>query len=201
MFSATFVGHQGWLFSADLTQLLVDPLLTESFGHGGVVGKVFPPRKIDFAAFPALTAVLLTHEHEDHFDIPSLNRLNRGIPILLSHRSSTAARRILAQMGFEVILVKAGQTLQLGALEIFLFSPDHVAFPASDEWDVLQYLVRDRARAGSFFSYVDAPPTPEDETCTSLNTTRPHCSAALAPTGVLKLKYLSDSTVSAILSR
>src|SRR5262249_48600652 len=104
MFSTTFLGHQGWLFSTATTRLLVDPLLTAHIGHGGVVGRVYPPRIFDLDAFPAIDAVLLTHEHEDHFDIPSLNRLDRGIPIVLSQRSSGAARAILDEMGFRVLL-------------------------------------------------------------------------------------------------
>jgi L-ascorbate metabolism protein UlaG (beta-lactamase superfamily) len=75
MFSTTFLGHQGWMFSAHESRILVDPLLCDGFGHDGVIGEVYPPRVIDLSRFPAIDAVLITHEHEDHFNIPTLNRL------------------------------------------------------------------------------------------------------------------------------
>src|SRR5262245_1541959 len=123
MFSTTFLGHQGWLFSTSTTRLIVDPLLTPSFGHGGAIGQIYPPRLIRFDEFPPIDAVLLTHEHEDHFDIPSLNRLDRRIPILLSTGSSCAAGQILTEMGFEVRRCAAGEQIGLGDLEVHLFAP------------------------------------------------------------------------------
>ena len=93
MFEATFLGHQGWLFTSGDTRLLVDPLLRESFCDAGKVGRVFPPRRFDFERFPAVDAVFFSHEHDDHFAIATLQRLERRIPVFLSSRSSQAARR------------------------------------------------------------------------------------------------------------
>lgn len=138
----------------------MDPLLVEPFGHGGVVGRVYPPRRLDPTAFPPIDAVLITHEHEDHFNIPSLNRLDRRIPIYLSALSSTAARTIVREMGFDLRLVRGGDDFALGDLDVFTFRADHVGDPG-DEWDVVQFLVRDRSGHGSFFSAVDTEPTRE----------------------------------------
>ena len=162
MFAATFLGHQGWLFSSSRARLLVDPLLVGPFGHGGVVGSVYPPRRVDPKAFPPVDAVLITHEHEDHFNLPSLNRLDRRIPIYLSALSSTAARTIVREMGFDLRLVRGGDHFAVGDLEVFTFRADHVG-SASSEWDVLQLLVRHRRGHGSFFSGVDAEPTRETD--------------------------------------
>jgi L-ascorbate metabolism protein UlaG (beta-lactamase superfamily) len=65
MFEVTFLGHQGWQLSADGTNLLLDPLLCEGFGHDprGNGFDVFPPRQIDFARCPPIDAVLFSHEH------------------------------------------------------------------------------------------------------------------------------------------
>jgi len=157
MFSTTFLGHQGWAFAAGETRVLVDPLLSTHFGHGGGVGVVYPPRRFDFTRFPAIDAVLITHEHEDHFDVPSLTRLDRRIPILLSAMSSAAARTLLDEMGFQVRLVRGGDSVTVGELTIDLFPPDHLRAPEGDEWDVLQFVVRDRNGDGSFTSGVDCP--------------------------------------------
>jgi hypothetical protein len=87
--------------------------------------------------------------------VPSLNRLDRNIRIWLSAGSSQAARAILDELGFNVELVAAGERITIGDLEIILFAPDHVDSDNGDEWDVLQFYVRDRCGDGSFFSAVD----------------------------------------------
>src|SRR5437879_2161965 len=103
MLSTTFLGHQGWLFLSKSSCFLVDPLLCEEFGQAHALEyRVYPPRAFSFEQFPKVDGVVLTHEHDDHFDIPSLARLERTIAIFLSARSSTAARQLLRQMGFTV---------------------------------------------------------------------------------------------------
>ncbi|MBL4689076.1 MAG: MBL fold metallo-hydrolase [Nannocystaceae bacterium] len=161
MFRVTFVGHQGWLVSTPRTNLLIDPLLTSSFGHGGKVGAVYPPRRLDLAGFPPIDAVVLTHEHDDHFDIPSLNRLQRSIPIWLSSRASVAAHTLLRDMGFaQVHALPAEETIEVGELRYRTFAPDHTGGRTSDEWDVFPFVVYDTAGHGAMASSVDVAPTP-----------------------------------------
>lgn len=159
MFSATFLGHQGWLFATETTHLLVDPLLTERFGHGGALGVVYPPRRIDPSAFPPVDGVVLTHEHDDHFDIPSLHRLDRRIPVWLSSRSSVAARDVLRAMGFVVHALEPDAELAVGDLRYRTFVADHAGGQHGDEWDVFPFLLHDTAGHGSFVSSVDVRPT------------------------------------------
>jgi hypothetical protein len=156
-FDVTFLGHQGWLFSSGGSRLLADPLLTPAFGHAGAVGQVYPPRSFAFEAMPPIDALLLTHEHEDHFDVPSLACIDRRVPVLLSAHSSTAAHRFLVELGFGVRRVRPGDVVSVGALEVFFFAPD-LSGAVGDEWDVLPFLVRDREGHGSFFTSVDVPP-------------------------------------------
>src|SRR5207249_4040438 len=89
---------------------------------------------------------------------PSLARLDRRIPILASALMSSAATRLLDEMGFTVRAAVAGESMPLGDLALTFFAPDHVAHSTGDEWDVLPFLVEDRAGAGSFLSFVDVPP-------------------------------------------
>lgn len=155
-FLTTFLGHQGWMFRSAQHCILVDPLLREEFGHAHALEyRVWPPRNLKPAAFPRLDAVLLTHEHDDHFDIPSLAQLDRRIPIYLSARSSTAGRAILEEMGFSVRPLVSGAPHLFGDLEFFPFCGDHVNTNTGDEWDTLPFLLRHTAGAGSFFSTVD----------------------------------------------
>jgi Beta-lactamase superfamily domain len=156
MFGSTFLGHQGWLIRTRSTSWLVDPLLCESFGQAHALGyEVYPPRVLDPGAFPPIDAVFLTHEHDDHFDIPSLAKLDRKIPIYLSVHSSSAARRILETMGFVVKPLVPGVAIEGGDLELVPFVGDHVATNVSDEWDTLPILIHHKGGDGSFFTMVD----------------------------------------------
>src|SRR5262249_37833823 len=115
MFATTFLGHQGWMFQSERSCVLVDPLLCEEFGQVcALTYKVYPPRVFKMEAFPKVDALILTHEHDDHFDIPSLNKLDRRIPVFLSARSSSAAYKILAAMGFQVGPLIPGVPLVFG---------------------------------------------------------------------------------------
>ena len=54
MFALTFLGHQGWLVETATTNLLIDPLLGDRMGHGGLLGEIYPPRKLELAALENL---------------------------------------------------------------------------------------------------------------------------------------------------
>ncbi len=160
MFGTTFLGHQGWLFRSERACVAVDPPLCEDFGgQHRLEYRVFPPRRLDFACFPALDAVVLTHEHDDHFDLPSLAKLSRKIPIHLSSRSSRAAHEILREMGFRVVPLEPGVPVTFDDLEVVPMAGDHVSVDCGDEWDTLPLLVRHTGGAGSFFSMIDITPT------------------------------------------
>jgi len=136
--------------------VLVDPLLCEEFGAVHALEySVHPPRVFGPERFPAVDAVILSHEHDDHFDIPSLARLDRRIPVFISAHSSTAALQIIREMGFVIRPLVPGVPLNIGELQVIPFSGDHLSVNCADEWDALPYLVRDRGDAGSFFSMVD----------------------------------------------
>lgn len=160
MFTLTFLGHQGWLISSATTNVLIDPLLTDSFGHGGSLGRLYPPRRVDLAGFPEIDAVVLTHEHDDHFDIPSINRLDRAIPIYLSARSSVAARGLLDELGFESRSLEPDCEVEIGDLRYRSFLCDHHEGLQGDEWDVFPMLVRDVAGHGSVLSSIDVSTLP-----------------------------------------
>jgi hypothetical protein len=151
----TFLGHQGWQFATARTRILVDPLLVEEFGHRGGLGLVYPPRVLDMAAMAPVDAIVLTHEHEDHFNIPSLNRVSRKVPIYVPELTSSALKQILRDMQFTVHTLRAGQTVEWSDLHLTVFAPDHVQHDEQDEWETTPFLVLDTSDGASFFSPVD----------------------------------------------
>ncbi len=139
-FASTFLGHQGWMIRSGRSCVLVDPLLFEQFGAVHALEySVHPPRVFGPERFPPVDAVILSHEHDDHFDIPSLARLDRRIPVFISAHSSTAAQQIMREMGFVVRPLVPGVPLDIGELQVIPFSGDHFSVNCADEWDALPY--------------------------------------------------------------
>ena len=148
------------MFETKGARILIDPLLVEEFGHWGLVGRVYPPRVLDIKAMPPVDAVVFTHEHEDHFNVPSMHRLSREIPVHISARSSVALHTFLNKCGFAVSLMSPDRPTTIGDLELTCFSPDHIKGQNYDEWDTMPFLVRDTEDPkSSFFSTVDVAPT------------------------------------------
>jgi hypothetical protein len=166
MLRLTFLGWQGWMVGSATTNILVDPLLGTSVGRGPEPTRqkflMYPPRHYHRERCPRIDALVISHEHEDHFNIPSLLKIDRRIPVLLSARSSAAARTMLAELGFSVELVHPGSPRRVGDLEVRFFSPIH-EYDTTDEWDTVGYLFQHVDGHGGFFSNVDIGITPEME--------------------------------------
>jgi L-ascorbate metabolism protein UlaG (beta-lactamase superfamily) len=82
----TFIGHATFLIQTPAGNILTDPVYAERAGPGGLLG----PRRvrrpaIDFDALPPIAMVLLSHNHYDHCDIPTLRALARRFdPIVIT---------------------------------------------------------------------------------------------------------------------
>jgi L-ascorbate metabolism protein UlaG (beta-lactamase superfamily) len=72
----TWIGHASWLVQLDGVSLLIDPVLSDSIGPG--VQRRVPPA-LDVADLPQIDAQLVTHNHRDHLDLPSLQRVRRRV--------------------------------------------------------------------------------------------------------------------------
>jgi hypothetical protein len=138
---------------------MIDGLLTDEVGRGPQARRldllVDPNRESEWARCPPLDAYVVTHEHEDHFHIPSLSLLDRRIRLYVSARISVAARSLLDEMGFDVVYVFPRDVVSMGGLEIEFFSANHMSHHQGDEWDTLAYMVRVPEYKVSFFSNVD----------------------------------------------
>ena len=72
----TFVGHSTFLMQTAAGAILTDPMYSERAGPFGVAG----PRRVRgpavaFEDLPPVAVVLLSHNHYDHCDLPTLRRL------------------------------------------------------------------------------------------------------------------------------
>jgi L-ascorbate metabolism protein UlaG (beta-lactamase superfamily) len=72
----TWIGHASWLVQLDGVSLLIDPVFSDSLGPG-VRRRVAPA--LGAAELPTIDAQLVTHNHRDHLDLPSLERVRQPI--------------------------------------------------------------------------------------------------------------------------
>jgi L-ascorbate metabolism protein UlaG (beta-lactamase superfamily) len=103
----TYVGHATMLIELDGAALLTDPLLRTRIGH---VRRIAPPA----AELPPLDAILISHAHRDHLDLPSLRRLPDGVRVYAPPASAAVVRRA----GRSVQAMLPGDRVRVGEVEV-----------------------------------------------------------------------------------
>lgn len=81
-----FVGHATWLIQAAGLNILLDPHWSDMASPVSFAGprRINPPG-IGFDDLPKIDAVLITHNHYDHMDAPTMARLwNRDRPLVVT---------------------------------------------------------------------------------------------------------------------
>ena len=112
----TWLGHSTVLLEADGVRLLTDPVARPQLLHLRRVGTALrlDPQKVD--------AVLISHVHYDHLDLPSLRRLG-GSPLIVVPRG---AGSLLRNRGFDPVLeVEPGDEEQIRGVTIRATHAEH----------------------------------------------------------------------------
>ncbi len=111
-----YVGHGTVLVDLDGVRLLTDPVLRPIVAH------LRRAVRVDHDALRGLDAVLVSHLHFDHLDIPSLERLGRELPIVVPR----GAARLLRRKRFtSVTEIGVGEELRIGALRVRATPAEH----------------------------------------------------------------------------
>lgn len=106
----TYVGHATLLIEIGGVRLLTDPLLRQHVFHLRRRSAPIAPH-----IYADLDAVLISHLHHDHLDLPSLRKLGQGTRLL----APVGAGALLRQHGFSnVEEVRIGEALPFGSVTV-----------------------------------------------------------------------------------
>jgi len=111
-----YVGHATVFVDLDGVRLLTDPVLRNRVAH------LRRSTRVSHNSLRGLDAVLVSHGHYDHLDLPSLERLGKKLPIVVPR----GLGGILRKRRFESVLeVEQGETLAIGDLRIEAVPAEH----------------------------------------------------------------------------
>lgn len=127
--AVTWLGHATVRLDVRGVGLLTDPLLRGRVAHLTRRVPLPPPE-----ATAGLDAVLLSHVHRDHLDLPSLRAL--GLPIVAPRGSA----RILDGLG-PVTELDVGESTTVGGVRITATDADHDASRGGERIPCLGYVV------------------------------------------------------------
>lgn len=146
----TLLGHATVLVEIDGANILMDPVLQDPFEEGAVVS--CPKRMIRADKLPPLDLIIISHVHPDHFDIPSLAQLPRGVPVLCPIDKSILYA--LQALGFaNVHPTEPMQRLVLPTYEVLTIF--------SSATNVIEFNIIFKDKSGTFWNQVDSPLTSE----------------------------------------
>jgi L-ascorbate metabolism protein UlaG (beta-lactamase superfamily) len=114
--SVRFVGHGTVHITLDGVRLLTDPLLRTFVTH------LRRAVRVDAAALREVDAVLVSHAHHDHLDLPSLQRIGRSTPVVVPRGLAGILRRRRFQ---KILEVEEGEELRIGDVTIRATHAEH----------------------------------------------------------------------------
>ena len=132
-----WLGHATVALEVGGARLLTDPVLRGRIAH-------LRRHAAAAEAPPALDAVLISHVHHDHLDLPTLRALDPGAVLVVPPGAGKAVRRL----GREVVELRAGEATTIGGATITAVEAVHDARrgPFGAAADAVGYVIEGAAR-------------------------------------------------------
>lgn len=130
----TWIGHSTVVLDLDGMRLLTDPVLRHRVAHLRRHVRVDPTHYAD------VDAILISHLHFDHLDLPSLDRLGHEVPLVVPRGGGG----LLKRRGFrQVVEVEEGAEFKIGALTVCAVHAEHddSRLPFGSKAPALGYVV------------------------------------------------------------
>ncbi len=118
--SITYIGHATVLIHLDNVHIVTDPVLGNRIS--GIFKRHVAPG-IEFDGLPHISAILISHEHNDHLDKTTLRRFSKDIPVIVPRGLKNKIRKI----GFiDVREMDTWQTTNIEDLRITTAPAKHI---------------------------------------------------------------------------
>ncbi len=144
-----YLGHSTVVVDLEGVRLLTDPVLRDGIGPLRRHGRALEPD--DWAG---VDAVLISHMHLDHLDLPSLERLDRGVRLIVP----AGAGRLVRGRGFrDVVEMRPGERTQVGPLTVTATRARHGGFrpPLGPNGESVGYVAEGSRRRAYFAGDTD----------------------------------------------
>jgi L-ascorbate metabolism protein UlaG (beta-lactamase superfamily) len=144
-----YVGHGTVLVDLDGVRLLTDPLLRNRVAH------LRRAAKVDARALRGVDAVLISHLHYDHLDLPSLQRLGHEMPVVAPRGAGAMIRRKAGVKN--VVELSAGEEIHVGAVTVRATRAEHdsARLPFGATAEPLGYVIEGGGRSVYFAGDTD----------------------------------------------
>jgi L-ascorbate metabolism protein UlaG (beta-lactamase superfamily) len=129
-----YLGHSTVVVDLDGVRLVTDPVLRSRIAH---LRRAVP---VDARGLRGVDAVLISHAHYDHLDLPSLEKLGKKVPVVVPR----GLGGLLRKRKFETVLeVALGEGVRIGELAITTVQAEHEGSrgPFGASADSLGYVV------------------------------------------------------------
>ena len=116
MSSVLYVGHSTVLIELDGVRLLTDPLLRRRVVH---LRRTSP---IDLESLRKPDAVLISHAHRDHLDLPSLRKIDRAATAVVPRGLARPVERLRFA---RLVEIDEGESVSFGSVEVKATHAEH----------------------------------------------------------------------------
>jgi L-ascorbate metabolism protein UlaG (beta-lactamase superfamily) len=125
--TAAWIGHATVLINFFGMNIITDPVLSSRIGLNIAGLFTIGPRRLvapalTFEELPPIDLLLLSHAHLDHLDVPTLDRFDRSIPVVLAANTYD----VISRLGFETVFeLDWGRWTTVGDLRVEALQVKH----------------------------------------------------------------------------